>query len=63
MEDERDVISLLCAIFVANHGAGEAAGEEKCFSLVSNCLCVISGYHLRGLIYGNIDVQWLLIRI
>ncbi|KAH6790562.1 WAPL apart-like protein regulation of protein [Perilla frutescens var. frutescens] len=31
-EDERDVISLLCSIFLANHGAGETAGEDKCLS-------------------------------
>ncbi|XP_057764574.1 wings apart-like protein 2 isoform X2 [Salvia miltiorrhiza] len=33
MEEERDVISLLCSVFLANHGAGEVAGEDKCFSL------------------------------
>ncbi|KAK4493160.1 hypothetical protein RD792_017985 [Penstemon davidsonii] len=33
LEDERDVISLLCSIFLANQGAGEAAGEGKSFSL------------------------------
>ncbi|XP_047965030.1 wings apart-like protein 2 [Salvia hispanica] len=32
-EDERDVISLLCSIFVANHGAGQAAGEDEWLSL------------------------------
>ncbi|KZV57581.1 hypothetical protein F511_03041 [Dorcoceras hygrometricum] len=32
-EDRRDVISLLCSIFLANQGDGEAAGEGKCLSL------------------------------
>ncbi|KAI3456310.1 hypothetical protein Pfo_012973 [Paulownia fortunei] len=32
LEDQRDVISLLCSIFLANQGAGEAAGEGKCLS-------------------------------
>ncbi|KAL1537496.1 wings apart-like protein 2 [Salvia divinorum] len=32
-EDERDVISLLCSIFVANHGAGQPAGEDGWLSL------------------------------
>ncbi|KAG6392228.1 hypothetical protein SASPL_146441 [Salvia splendens] len=31
--DERDVISLLCSIFVANHGASQAAGEDGWLSL------------------------------
>ncbi|KAK6124404.1 hypothetical protein DH2020_041824 [Rehmannia glutinosa] len=31
--DQRDVVFLLCSIFLANHGAGEAAGEGKCLSL------------------------------
>lgn len=31
----RDVISLLCSIFLANRGSGEAAGEEKPLSYVS----------------------------
>ncbi|XP_075513733.1 wings apart-like protein 2 isoform X1 [Primulina tabacum] len=31
--NRRDVISLLCSIFLANQGDGEAAGEEKCLSL------------------------------
>ncbi|KAL8460369.1 hypothetical protein ACS0TY_032050 [Phlomoides rotata] len=33
LKDQRNVISLLCSIFLANHGAGEAAGEDKVFSL------------------------------
>lgn len=33
LKDQRGVISLLCSIFLANHGAGEAAGEDKVFSL------------------------------
>ncbi|XP_073143276.1 wings apart-like protein 2 [Henckelia pumila] len=32
-EDRRDLISLLCSIFLANQGDGEAAGEGKCLSL------------------------------
>lgn len=65
LEDERNVISLLCSIFSANHGAGEAAGEDKCFSLVRNCLMFFPGnpliYFLKAftrfccLICGNVD--------
>lgn len=43
MEDESNVISLLCSIFSANHGAGEAAGEDKCLSWVRNCLVFFLG--------------------
>ncbi|KAG8385603.1 hypothetical protein BUALT_Bualt03G0062300 [Buddleja alternifolia] len=32
LEDQKDVISLLCSIFLANQGAGEAAGEGKYLS-------------------------------
>ncbi|KAI7999336.1 hypothetical protein LOK49_LG09G01888 [Camellia lanceoleosa] len=32
VERNRDVIPLLCSIFLANQGAGEAAGEEKVLS-------------------------------
>ncbi|CAI9772849.1 unnamed protein product [Fraxinus pennsylvanica] len=31
-EDRKDVIPLLCSIFLANQGAGEATGEGKCLS-------------------------------
>ncbi|KAL3851289.1 hypothetical protein ACJIZ3_013171 [Penstemon smallii] len=33
LEDERDVISLLCSIFLANQGDAEGTGEGKCLSL------------------------------
>ncbi|KAG8365477.1 hypothetical protein BUALT_Bualt18G0108800 [Buddleja alternifolia] len=33
LEDQNDVISLLCSIFLANQGANEAAGEDNSFSL------------------------------
>ncbi|XP_022892234.1 uncharacterized protein LOC111407143 [Olea europaea var. sylvestris] len=32
MEDRKDVIPILCSIFLANQGAGEATGEGKCLS-------------------------------
>ncbi|XP_011086103.1 uncharacterized protein LOC105167921 [Sesamum indicum] len=31
-EDQNDVISLLCSVFLANQSSSEAAGEEKCLS-------------------------------
>ncbi|KAK4421246.1 hypothetical protein Salat_2075100 [Sesamum alatum] len=31
-EDQNDVISLLCSVFLANQSTSEAAGEEKCLS-------------------------------
>ncbi|GMP72507.1 hypothetical protein CsSME_00030515 [Camellia sinensis var. sinensis] len=34
VERSRDVIPLLCSIFLANQGAGEAAGEEKVLTWV-----------------------------
>lgn len=46
-EDERDVISLLCSIFVANHGAGQAAGEDEWLSLVRNCLMLFLGIEIN----------------
>lgn len=38
-EDQSDVISILCSIFLANQGSSEAAGEEKCLSWVRNLVC------------------------
>lgn len=46
-EDERDVISLLCSIFVANHGAGQAAGEDGWLSLVRNYLVLFLGIEIN----------------
>ena len=35
-ESRKDVIPLLCSIFLANQGAGDAAGEGSIVSWVSN---------------------------
>ena len=37
-ESRKDVIPLLCSIFLANQGAGDAAGEGNIVSWVSNLL-------------------------
>ena len=39
-ESRKDVIPLLCSIFLANQGAGDAAGEGNMVSWVSNLLNV-----------------------
>lgn len=41
----KDVIPLLCSIFLANQGAGEAAQEGKCSPGVSNISFVLNFYY------------------